>query len=274
MESSAGIAIKTDGLIDSFRADQLNVYVYESRPSMGAAAAAVVAGEIRGLIEARNRAVSIFAFAPSQNEFLAALVEAPNIDWSRVVGFHLDEYLGMDDRAPQSFRRFLIDRLVDKVGMKEFHGLRGEADDGEAESDRYAQLLVAQPPDFAVLGIGENGHLAFIDPPFCDFKDPASVKVVELDEVCRAQQVNDGAFATIDDVPRHALSLTIPTVMARPRLFAIVPGPAKRQAIKGAVEGPIESTCPASILRRHPDAHLFIDRDSASLLSNSGNISG
>jgi glucosamine-6-phosphate deaminase len=272
LESSAGIAIKADGLVDSFRADELNVYVYDSRPKMGLAAAAVVAAEIRGLIEARGKAVGIFASAPSQNEFLAALVEAPGIDWSRVVGFHLDEYLGMDDRASQSFRRFLIDRLVSKVGMKEFHGLRGEADDGVAESDRYAQLLVADPPDFAVLGIGENGHLAFIDPPFCDFEDPASVKVVELDEVCRAQQVNDGAFATIDDVPRHALSLTIPTVLARPRLFAIVPGPAKRQAIKGAVEGPVETTCPASILRRHPDAHLFIDKDSASLLAGHVNI--
>jgi glucosamine-6-phosphate deaminase len=267
MESSAGIALESDGLVDSFRADKLNVYVYESRPKMGAAAAAVVAAEIRRLIEARGKAVGIFASAPSQNEFLAALVEASGIDWSRVVGFHLDEYLGMDDQAPQSFRRFLIDRLVRKVGLSEFHGLRGDAENGAAESKRYGDLLAANPPDFAVLGIGENGHLAFIDPPFCDFDDPQQVKVVELDEVCRAQQVNDGAFASIADVPREALSLTIPTIMARPRLFAIVPGPAKRQAIKSTVEGPVATTCPASILRRHPDAHLFIDRDSASLLS-------
>ncbi len=267
MESSAGIAIKTDGLIDSFRADQLNVYVYESRPSKGAAAAAVVAGEIRGLIEARGRAIGIFASAPSQNEFLTALVETPGIDWSRVVAFHLDEYLGMDQHAPQSFRRFLIDRLVDKVPLGEFHGLRGEADDGASEARRYAELLAANPPDFAVLGIGENGHLAFIDPPFCNFEDPEAVKVVELDEVCRRQQVNDGAFATLDEVPGDALSLTIPTLMARPKLFAIAPGPAKRQAIKSAVEGPIATTCPASILRRHPDAHLFIDSESAELLT-------
>ena len=266
MESSVGLATKTDGLIDSFRADKLNVYVYNSRPNMGAAAAGVVAEEIRGLVESRGRAVGIFASAPSQNEFLAALVKTPGLDWSRVVGFHLDEYLGMDEQAPQSFRRFLIDRLVSKVALSEFHGLRGEMDDGAAESERYSELLAANPPDFAVLGIGENGHLAFIDPPFCDFDDPQRVKVVELDEICRAQQVNDGAFATIDDVPHHALSLTIPTIMARPRLFAIVPGPAKRQAIKSTVEGPVATTCPASILRRHPDAHLFIDRDSASLL--------
>src|SRR5947208_5497918 len=124
MASSAGIASKTDGLIDSFRADKLNVYVYDSRPNMGAAAAGVVAEEIRGLVESRGRAVGIFASAPSQNEFLAALVETPGIDWSRVVGFHLDEYLGMDEQAPQSFRRFLIDRLVSKVSLSEFHGLR------------------------------------------------------------------------------------------------------------------------------------------------------
>src|SRR6266508_60993 len=268
MESSVGTAITAHGLIDRFRADKLNVYVYDSRPRMGAAAAAVVAGEIRGLIETRGRAVGIFASAPSQNEFLAALVEAPNIDWPRVVGFHLDEYLGMDDQAPQSFRRFLLDRLVNRVAFSEFHGLRGDAEDGVAESQRYSEMLAANLPDFAVLGIGENGHLAFIDPPFCDFNDPQAVKVVELDEVCRAQQVNDGAFRTIADVPRHALSLTIPTIMARPRLFAIVPGPAKQEAIKSAIEGPVASACPASILRRHPDAHLFIDRDSASLLSN------
>ena len=267
MASSTGIATKADGLVDSFRADNLNVYVYESRPKMGAAAAAVVAAELRELIEARGRAVGILASAPSQNEFLAALVETPGIDWSRVVGFHLDEYLGMDDQAPQSFRRFLIDRLVSKVALSEFHGLRGDQKDGAAESGRYSGLLAANPPDFAVLGIGENGHLAFIDPPFCDFDDPQSVKVVELDEICRAQQVNDGAFATIDDVPHHALSLTIPTIMARPRLFAIVPGPAKREAIKSTIEGPVATTCPASILRKHSDAHLFIDRDSASLLS-------
>ncbi len=267
MESATGMSNSTNGLVDSFRADKLNVYVYESRSKMGIAAAARVAEELRRLIEERGRAIGIFASAPSQNEFLAALVQVPGIDWSRVVGFHLDEYLGMDDRTPQSFRRFLIDRLVNKVPLGEFHGLRGEAVDGVAESDRYAQLLRANPPDFAILGIGENGHLAFIDPPFCDFNDPAAVKVVELDALCQAQQVHDGAFATIDDVPRQALSLTIPTIMALPRLFAIVPGPAKRQAIKSTLEGPVATTCPASILRRHPDAHLFIDVDSAGLLA-------
>lgn len=267
MEGPAAVpAVPTEGLVETFRADKLNVHIYDSRTKMGAAAAAVVAAEVRRLIQEKGRAAAIFASAPSQNEFLAALVEAPRIDWSRVIAFHLDEYLGMDDRAPQSFRRFLIDRLIRKVALGEFHGLCGEAEDGGVESHRYAKLLAAIPPDFAVLGIGENGHLAFIDPPFCDFDDPEPVKVVELDDICRAQQVNDGAFATIDDVPRHALSLTVPTIMARPKLFAIVPGPAKRDAIKSTIEGPVATTCPASILRRHADAHLFIDSDSASLL--------
>jgi len=264
MESTATVQ---DGLEQNFRADELNVYVYESRAKMGKAAASVIAAEIRSAIQERGRAVVILASAPSQNEFLENLAESPDIDWSRVTAFHLDEYLGMGENAPQSFRRFLIDRLVNKVPLEAFHGLRGDAQDGSEEADRYAQLLKANPPDFAVLGIGENGHLAFIDPPFCDFNDPQAVKVVQLDEVCRNQQVNDGAFVTINDVPHDALSLTIPTLMARPKLFAIAPGPAKRQAIKGTVEGPVSTQCPASILRTHPDAHLFIDTVAAELLS-------
>lgn len=256
-----------EGLVKDFRADQLNVHVYQSRPAMGKAAAAVIGSEIRRLIDQKGRAVVIFASAPSQNEFLLALVDTPGIDWSRVTAFHLDEYLGMTSAAPQSFRLFLIDRLVNKVPLGKFHGLTGEAPDGAAEAKRYAALLKENPPDFAVLGIGENGHLAFIDPPFCDFADPEAVKVVQLDDVCRQQQVNDGAFNTLEEVPSNALSLTIPTLMALPKLFAIAPGPAKRQAIKLTVEGPIATTCPASILREHREAHLFIDKDSAELLS-------
>jgi len=264
MESTAAAQ---QGLQRNFHADNLNVYVYETRESMGKAAASVIAAEIRRAIQERDRAVIILASAPSQNEFLANLANAPDIDWSRVTAFHLDEYLGMDERAPQSFRRFLIDRLVNKVSLAAFHGLRGDSANGSEEANRYAQLLQENPPDFAVLGIGENGHLAFIDPPFCDFNDPQSVKVVQLDEVCRNQQVNDGAFAAIDEVPRDALSLTIPTLMARPKLFAIAPGPAKRQAIKNTLEGPVSTQCPASILRTHPDAHLFIDSVAAEFLS-------
>jgi glucosamine-6-phosphate deaminase len=174
----------------------------------------------------------------------------------------------MNDQAPQSFRRFLIDRLVSKVPMGKFIALPGESTDPERQSALYAALLENNPPDFAVLGIGENGHLAFIDPPFCDFNDPLPVKIVELDDVCRAQQVHDGAFRSLEEVPHRALSLTIPTLMRCPRLFGIVPGVAKQEAILKTIEGPIETACPASILRRHRDAHLFLDRHAAALLSH------
>ena len=262
------MGIAEDGLIKSLRVDRLHVLIYATRDQMGQAAAAAVADEVVRLIAKHGRAVGIFASAPSQNEFLAALVEVPNIDWTRVIGFHLDEYLGVNDRAPQSFRRFLIDRLVSKVPMGKFFGLPGESTDPERQSALYAALLEKNPPGFAVLGIGENGHLAFIDPPFCDFNDPLPVKTVELDDVCRVQQVHDGAFPSLEEVPHRALSLTIPALMRCPRLFAIVPGPAKQQAILKAIEGPIETACPASILRRHGDAHLFLDRHSAALLSH------
>jgi glucosamine-6-phosphate deaminase len=251
----------------SLRVDNLRVHIYDSRLQMGKTAAAAVADEVRRLIRAHGHAVGIFASAPSQNEFLAALVEAPDIDWTCVIGFHLDEYLGMESHAPQSFRRFLTDRFVSKVPLGKFYGLQGEATDPERACTHYAELLGLRVPDFAVLGIGENGHLAFIDPPFCDFHDPAPVKVVELDEVCRRQQVNDGAFHSLEEVPLRALSLTVPTIMACPRLFAIAPGRAKQQAIRSALEGEIATTCPASALRLHKDAQLFIDREAAALLS-------
>jgi glucosamine-6-phosphate deaminase len=253
--------------IANFQADCLNVHIYKSRQEAGAAAAVAVAAEIRRLIAARGRAIGIFASAPSQNEFLDELVKAEAIEWTRVVGFHLDEYLGMAEDAPQSFRKYLLDRLVMRVPMAEFHGLRGEAANPEAVCANYAALLKSRPPDFAVLGIGENGHLAFIDPPYCDFNDPAAVRIVELDEVCRRQQVHDGAFAKLEQVPSQALSLTIPTVMACERLFAIVPGARKQNAVHDAVKGPIAESCPASILRTHPNAHLFLDRDAAARLS-------
>jgi glucosamine-6-phosphate deaminase len=253
--------------IADFRADSLNIRIYESRQQAGAAAAIAVAAEIRRLIAARGRAIGIFASAPSQNEFLDELVNAEGIQWTRVVGFHLDEYLGMEEDAPQSFRKYLLDRLVMRVPMAEFHGLRGEAANPEAVCANYAANLKSRPPDFAVLGIGENGHLAFIDPPVCDFNDPAAVKIVELDEVCRQQQVHDGAFAKLEDVPKQALSLTIPTIMACEKLFVIVPGGRKQSAVRNAIAGPITESCPASILRTHPNGHLFLDAEAAALLS-------
>ncbi len=212
---------------------------------MGAAAATAVAAEIRRLIDERGRAIGLFASATSQNEFLDELVKTSEIEWTRVIGFHLDEYLGMGEDAPQSFRKFLIDRLVKRVPIAEFHGLRGEAANPEAVCVNYAALLDSRPPDFAALGIGEDGRLASIAPPVCAFTDPSVVRIVELDGV------------------RRAISLTIPTIMKCVRLFVIAPGQRKQQAVRDALEGEVAAACPASILRTHPDAHLFLDRKSA-----------
>ena len=208
----------------------------------------------------------IFAAAPSQNDILASLRAGTRIAWPRVTAYHLDEYVGLPTGHPASFRRYIKEHLLDHVPVAEFHQLRGDAPDPEAEGARYAALLAQGKPDVAILGIGENGHLAFIDPPVCDFSDPRDVRTVELDAVCRMQQVHDGAFPRIEDVPRRALSVTIPLLMRTPRLVVVVPGPAKRRAIQAALEEEISEACPASILRRHPDAALFLDRDAAALL--------
>ncbi len=229
---------------------------------MGAAAASLVEDTVSG----GGSAGIIFAAAPSQNDILASLRAGTRIDWPRITAYHLDEYVGLGADHPASFRRFIREHLLDHVPVAAFHQLRGDAPDPEAEAARYAALLAQGKPQIAILGIGENGHLAFIDPPVCDFSDPRDVRTVELDPVCRMQQVHDGAFARIEDVPRRALSVTIPLLMRTPRLVIVVPGPAKQRAVKAALEGEIGEACPASILRRHPDAALFLDQDSAALL--------
>ena len=242
---------------------RLDVEVYADRPSLGRAAAAEVAACLRGLVERDGRATAIFASAPSQNEFLAALREDRTVPWPRVTAFHLDEYVGVSASHPASFRRFLVDRLFAHVPLRAFHGLDGEAPDPEAECERYADLLRRERPGLAILGIGENGHLAFIDPPLCDFHEARDVRVVELDAISRQQQVHDGGFPRIEDVPRTALSLTIPLLLRVPRAVAIVPGPVKRAAIQAALDGPVTCACPASVLRRHPGARLYVDTASA-----------
>jgi glucosamine-6-phosphate deaminase len=242
---------------------RLRIEVHADRLALGASAARAAADEMRRLVRRDGRAALIFASAPSQNEFLAELRRTPGIDWPRITAFHLDEYVGVGPDHPASFRRFLVDRLFAHVRIAAFHGLDGEARDPAAECDRYAALLRHEAPALALLGVGENGHLAFVDPPVCDFADPADVRVVELDEPCRRQQVSDGGFATLGEVPRTALSLTIPCLLRVPRAIAIVPGPAKRAAITAAVRGPVTRACPASVLRRHPDATLFLDEASA-----------
>lgn len=240
--------------------DQLKVEVYESRAALGAAAGAAVAARMKQLLERQDRIRMIFAAAPSQNELLAQLVQDRSIDWTRVTAFHMDEYIGLPTDAPQAFSRFLRDRLFGKVDFREVC-LIDPAGDPQGECRRYAGLLQEAPIDIVCLGIGENGHLAFNDPPIADFRDPASVKIVELDETCRRQQVNDGCFAALPDVPTHAVTLTIPTLLAAAHLYCVVPGPTKRQAVAATLHDPISVACPSTILRTHPDCTLYVDRE-------------
>jgi glucosamine-6-phosphate deaminase len=249
-----------------FDRGRLAVEVHPDRLAMGRAAARVVAARIREMAARDGRAAVIFASAPSQNEFLAALRADPSIPWGQLTAFHLDEYVGVGPRHPASFRRYLTERLLDHVRVRAFHGIDGEASDQAGECARYAALLQRERPGLAILGIGENGHLAFIDPPVCDFLEKLDARVVELDEPCRRQQVHDGGFARLEDVPPTAFSLTIPFIMGVPRAVAIVPGPAKRAAVKAALDGPATTACPASILRRHSSATLFLDEESAALV--------
>jgi glucosamine-6-phosphate deaminase len=248
------------------RSTQTEVKTYSHREEAGTAGAAVAGAVIREEIRRKGRAAVVFASAVSQDPFLAALRTEPEIDWGRITAFHMDEYAGMSEQHPASFRRFLRDRLFDHVPVAAFHGLDAEAADLEAECGRYAALLREAQPCLVVMGIGENGHLAFIDPPVCRFDDPHDVRLVDLDDICRMQQVHDGAFARIEEVPRQALSLTVPFFLRVPRAVVFVNGERKSAAVHAALEGPVTESCPASALRRHPSATLFLDRTAASRL--------
>jgi glucosamine-6-phosphate deaminase len=244
----------------------MKIQVGENRAALGLAAGKAIAAALRKKIEANGSVTVAFAAAPSQNEALATLIAEPGIAWDRVTAWHLDEYAGASPKSAWSFRRYLREHVFDHVTPRAFHGIRGEAEDPQSECARYASLLPAAGFDIALLGIGENGHLAFNDPP-CDFADPASIKLAQLDEACRIQQVHDGAFATLNDVPTQAFTLTVPVLMRAHEVFVMVPGPAKAAAVAAAIEGPLTNQCPASILREHPRAALFLDRDSAARLS-------
>jgi glucosamine-6-phosphate deaminase len=240
--------------------DSLKVKVYADRRFMGQAAGGEVAARLKQKLKEQRLVRMIFAAAPSQLEMLARLAAEPDIDWSRVTAFHMDEYIGLPPDSPQLFSRFLQRHLFDKVKPGSVHPI-DSTNDPEAECRRYAALLQRAPIDIVCLGIGENGHLAFNDPPVADFDDPKKVKIVELDETCRRQQVNDGCFPTLEDVPVRAITLTIPALMAGAALFCTVPGPTKRNAVRQTLHGPVSEQCPASILRRHPHCTLYLDRD-------------
>jgi glucosamine-6-phosphate deaminase len=255
--------------VSQFTIDALRVVVHEDRARMGRSAALAVSRAIAARQAEAGLARVVFAAAPSQDEFLAGLVASTEVDWSRVIGFHMDEYLGLGPDHPASFRRYLQERLFRLVGLGADR-LRLIPGEDDAQPSRtalaYEDLLRAEPTDIVCAGIGENGHLAFNDPPVADFLDPMRVKVVRLDAGCRQQQLNDACFSRIEDVPTHAFTLTVPALLAAPVVSVVVPGPRKAEAVLATLRGPISEACPASALRHHPGATLHLDRESARLL--------
>jgi len=250
-------------MMKELKVDALAVEVHASLDAMADAAAQSAAGWLAEVLTQRSEARAIFACAASQVRFLERLIAKPDVDWARVVCFHMDEYLGIDARHPASFRRFLQERLVDRVHPKVFHTLAGEADEPLKECERYSGLIEQAPIDLCVLGIGENGHVAFNDPPVADFDDPRIVKLVKLDEACRRQQVGEGAFPSMETVPRFAYTLTVPALCSARRLICVVPERRKAAAVRAALRGPIATACPASVLRRQAQATLYLDAESA-----------
>lgn len=237
-----------------------------TREQMGKTAAREAADAIRSLLEKKSVINMIFAAAPSQNEFLAALATEPGIDFSRIVAFHMDEYVGLDDTAPQRFGNYLREHIFDLVPFREIHYINGNAEDIDAECERYSALLRTHPIDIVCMGIGENGHIAFNDPHVADLNDRALVKKVSLDDVCRMQQVHDGCFASFDEVPKYALTLTVPMLMDARYHFCMVPASAKAQAVRETVYGAVGNHCPATALRLCGHAVLYVDADSGALL--------
>ena len=233
---------------------------------MGAAAAYDVSVRMRQMAGDKHALRMVFAAAPSQNEFLQALRLTNDLDWQRVAAFHMDEYIGLPADAPQGFGFFLRERLLGRVPFGRVEYIDGNAQDVSAECERYAGLLAESPLDIVCAGIGENGHMAFNDPHVADFADPKLVKTVTLDDVCRLQQVHDGAFATLDDVPKMAMTMTMPALMSAAHVCCVVPASTKAEAVRNTLQGPIGEDCPATIMRRHADAVLYLDEDAAALV--------
>ena len=252
--------------INSFRFDKLNVKVYSTKKEMGLDAANFVAGKLQDAIELHGEANLILATGASQFEFIDAFKKIDSVEWRKITVFHLDEYKGMSENHPASFRRYLRERILDEVKPARVYYLEGDSENVEIEMLRYESLLASQEIDVACIGIGENGHIAFNDPPVADFDDPRLVKIVALDEACRKQQLGEGWFETLDDVPTHAVSLTIPAIMNSNTISCVVPDARKAEAVYNTLYGPVNTACPASILRTHPDAVLFLDEDSAAKL--------
>ena len=249
-----------------FQKDKLTVKVMASRAEMGEVAAQDIHDRILALLAEKDEINMIFAAAPSQNDVLKSLTAFKDIPWNRINAFHMDEYIGLDKSAPQGFGNFLRAHIFDLVPFKSVNLIDCSAKDPEAEGERYAEILRKNPTDIVVMGIGENGHIAFNDPPVADFNDPKWVKSVKLDDVCRQQQVNDGCFAKFADVPEYAMTLTCPTLMRATWKFCIVPAPTKAEAVMRTLTWEIGEKCPATILRRSENAILYLEPASAAKL--------
>lgn len=253
-------------MIKEFLKDLLEVKIYPTRKEMGNSAAALAAQCLRELLEEKGEVNVIFAAAASQLEFLEALALEKGIAWDRVNAFHMDEYTRLPVNHPQRFGNFLKEKIFSKLPLKKVYYLNERGDDTEAESLRYAALLHKMPPDVTFMGIGENTHLAFNDPHVADFEDPVLVKIIDLDIPCKMQQVRDGCFPSIADVPSWAYTLTIPALLQSTYIFCMVPGKSKAQAVKYTLTEEISAKYPSTSLRHHTDAILFLDQDSASLI--------
>ena len=253
-------------MIKEITKNKLAVKIFETRDEMGAAAGSAAAEKIKELISKKGEVNMIFAAAPSQNETLAALIAADGIDWSKVNAFHMDEYIGLSADAPQGFGNFLKDRIFSKLPFKSVNYIYAEGESAEETCARYTKLIKENPIDIVCLGIGENGHIAFNDPWVADFNDKEVIKRVELDEVCRQQQVNDGCFAKLDDVPKYALTLTVPTLFNADYLFCTVPASTKADAVYKTVNNDINEDLPATIMRNHDNAIMYCDKDSGAQL--------
>lgn len=251
-----------------FKENKLDVLNFPDRQTLGTSVAADVAMVIKDLLQVKTEISMLFAAAPSQNEFLSAFVSDTSIPWQQINAFHMDEYIGLPKDAPQRFGNYLKEHLFGKVPFKNVYYILEDEKGSPGIYERYAALLHRHRIDIVCLGIGENGHIAFNDPHVADFNDRQQIKIVELDFKCRQQQVNDGCFRSVEEVPVKAVTLTIPVLMSARYLFCIVPGKSKAQAVYDTLYGPVDERCPATILRMKENARLYTDKDSASLLDS------
>jgi glucosamine-6-phosphate deaminase len=253
--------------VKHFEVGTMKLEIHANRKAAGEAAARSAAQTLKQLDRTRSAIGVIFATGASQLETLHALTSMTDLPWKKVHGFHLDEYIGIDENHPASFRRYLRENLTERVPMGEFLEIDGSSSDSDRVRRNYVQELRAADPQLCLLGIGENGHLAFNDPPEANFEDPDAMKVVTLDAACRQQQLAEGWFERLEDVPERALTLTIPTLLKVPKLILSVPGRRKAQSVRRTLEEEISTACPATILRAHPDVTIYLDEESASELN-------